>query len=570
MENTDKSERPTKNEAVTPRWAYACLLAIAIAFSVISLSAASTKSITNDEIVHITSGYYYLKTFDFRLNTEHPPLVKEISAIPLLMLAPEYSETDTSFRNNKEWDLASKFFFRYNKNADQMLFFARLPMILIALIGLWYTFLWAKELYGHKAALFAAALYAMNPTILAHAPLVTPDVAFMAFGIATLYHYRKFLAEKTYRNLAWTAGMFGLTMASKYTAIYLLPVLGLLAIGYELIVRHNKRVYRLLSFWQQLIWIGVILAIALAITSLTYGIIESPKFVVGLGKVIYHGQIGHRAFLLGEHSETGWPHYFAVAMAVKEPIALLLILAAGICCTAWMIRQKKTDTLQEMMLIIPAIAFFTLFSAGKIDIGIRHILLIYPLLMICASKLVNIGEGRKWISGLLLALLLWNAAETAYAYPDYIPYFNQLGGDGYNILMDSNIDWGQDLKPLAAWLASKGNPKVDMAYFGNDDREYRNITWEELKCGPRSGFIAISANFLNGFTKEESTCSGWLKSHTPIAKIGGSIFIYNISEEEIIYPRIEYCKERCVNRCESQKLLYLESSYNESCRCRCA
>ena len=136
-------------------------------FFILALHSYNQKSIIVDELAHITSGYTYVKTGDFRLNPEHPPLIKTIAAIPLLFLNPNLPPDDQYWVDGDEWNYGANFLFMHNDNTDQIVFWARLPMVLIALLLGVYLYKWAKELYGEKAGLLALTLFAFSPNILA-------------------------------------------------------------------------------------------------------------------------------------------------------------------------------------------------------------------------------------------------------------------------------------------------------------------------------------------------------------------------------------------------------------------
>jgi len=189
------------------------------------------KSITSDEIAHITAGYSYLKTFDFRINPEHPPMIKMISAIPLLFVNPNLPTNIESWdlmKNDvwEEWHYSPMFFYKYNNNADQILFWSRIPMILIGLLMGIYVYRFAKQLYGTKPGLFALLLFSFSPNIIAHSRLVTTDIGFSCFLlISTFYLYRYIKQDKeiTNKNLILAAIFFGFCQATKFSALYFIP-----------------------------------------------------------------------------------------------------------------------------------------------------------------------------------------------------------------------------------------------------------------------------------------------------------------------------------------------------------
>src|SRR5213593_1750542 len=171
------------------RWVHIAAICFIGAFCLQAIVAASNLSATTDEPVHIADGYSYLQTRDFRKNPEHPPLAKLFAALPLLALHPRF---DTSEQN---WKAAVQdafaFEFLYGNDADRLLFWSRAVMVLIAALGAVVTFLWARDLFGPAAGVFAVTLYAFCPNLLAHGMLVTTDVPVAVFGILTLYLFWK-------------------------------------------------------------------------------------------------------------------------------------------------------------------------------------------------------------------------------------------------------------------------------------------------------------------------------------------------------------------------------------------
>lgn len=226
-----------------------------------------------------------------------------------------------------------------------------------------------------------------------------------------------------------------------------------------------------------------------------------------------------------------------------------------------------------MYLLIPAAIFFEAFVFNKINIGLRHVLPMYPFLFVWASQSVNIKWDKTKKAIILGILILWYLWASLSIAPDYLSYFNEaVGGpdNGYKYLIDSNIDWGQDLKQLGVYLKENNIPQVKMAYFGKDSRIYRGIDYEEMKCGPEPGLLAVSVNRLVGFDKQQAECLEWLHDFEPFDKVGHSIFLYNIKEEDIIVPRNNYCEKKCRQTCEDNLQIYQESFFNESCTCRCS
>ena len=542
--------------------AAAALLLIHIALAVDILVQ---KSATSDEPPHIVAGYSYLTERDFRYNAEHPPLVKEIAAFPLLFLDVSL-EKEAEWEQAYEWPAGRKFLFANSEDPDTMLFWARIPMVLLsALLGL-VVLLFARRWYGWKAGIFALFLYALSPLILGNAWIVQTDVAAALALAASLYAFWLVLQHPGWKRIAVLGAVLGLSLASKFTAAFIIGILGLLLAVY------------LLWFRERIIWRGkpillaagkgiAVLLIAWLVLAASYGFTFSTffntplkaklaaevipgrhphleqglsalltpiplpeQYVQGLYQVVRQSKSGYPAYLFGEVRKGGWWHCFPVAFLMKTPIAFLILLALAL----WYTPRLKKSWFHELFILLPAALVFLSFMLGQLNIGVRHILPVYPLLFIFTSKLAN---HKRWMVVLAVALGIWYVAATLIIHPHEIAYFNELVGpaDGPEILIDSNIDWGQDLKGLVAYLRKNNiTEQVWLMYWGPDQPEYRSGQFVKYRrildgngvCEPVSGYIAVSVNFLQGMTKEEQHCFDWLRGEEPIERIGYSIYLY--------------------------------------------
>ncbi len=265
----------------------------------------------------------------------------------------------------------------------------------------------------------------------------------------------------------------------------------------------------------------------------------------------------HTNFLMGKHQQYGWWYYFPFAFLIKTPITTILIFLflsiyyLGAKKIPWVKRnvvfeypaQVKANKLflDEIFILVVPLFLMLLSTRSKTNYGIKHILPIYPFLFVYAGKIINIIiEKNKWIKTAVLVILLsWYTGAAAFIYPHHLSYFNEfIGGpaNGYKYLVDANIDWGQDLKGLRTYLDENNIKKIKLAYYGyfESPKYYlKGIEYEELACNePTSGILAVSVTKLQGFyppTKDyRRDCYTWLKKYEPIARIGYSIFIYDI------------------------------------------
>src|SRR5262245_60736355 len=274
------------------------LAVILAAFCLQALFALPRLSATTDEPVHLAAGFSYWQTRDFRMNQEHPPLAKLIAALPLLFIHPKFNT------NNNDWERGAEypfgFTFLYQNDADRLLFWSRTAMVALAAIGLIVTFLWARDLFGMPAGLFAAGLYAFSPNLLAHGTLVTTDVPLAVFTILTLYLFWK--GKDLYSGLA-----LGAAMACKYSGVFL-PIL----ITVVCFARDGRAAVKRLS---------IIAGASFLVIAATFLFSQSPLIYFKNASLVNANHIQNYPFyLFGNMKPGGWWYYFLAAFVVKATI----------------------------------------------------------------------------------------------------------------------------------------------------------------------------------------------------------------------------------------------------------
>jgi 4-amino-4-deoxy-L-arabinose transferase-like glycosyltransferase len=241
-------------------------------------------------------------------------------------------------------------------------------------------------------------------------------------------------------------------------------------------------------------------------------------------------KFGYDSYLLGEYRNTGWWYFFPVVLVVKTPIGFLLLSAAGLGA---LFLQRNANSWQRHFTAMFSIVILLVCMMSSINSGVRHILPIYAPLAVLggygASRLVKSGR-RRWMPAAGLLLVVWVAADSVFAHPDYMAYFNPIASaHPENILAESDLDWGQDLFRLAGRLRALGVPLVTMKYFGTAPLDKAGLpSYKELSpVVPASGYVAISVHYLTlEYAKDGSY--GWLKKYQPLEKVGRSIFLYFI------------------------------------------
>jgi hypothetical protein len=265
----------------------------------------------------------------------------------------------------------------------------------------------------------------------------------------------------------------------------------------------------------------------------------------------YQVSLSHANYLLGRVSSGGWWYYFPLAMLVKSPIALILASVIALIVSLPIVFRRPLDSEQAWTvacLVFPPAVFLLMAMTSNLNYGVRHILPIYPFIYI-GIGLAAACAWRRWrgltaiVAGALGLLL---SVETLTAFPNYIAFFNVAAGGargGFDLLGDSNLDWGQDLKLLADWQRRHSDADLYLAYYGAADPAYYGIRYHNLPGGigppadqatlPAHGHvvIAVSATTLQGIYLPPNLRAFYepLRHVPPTEVLGGSIYLFDLS-----------------------------------------
>ena len=517
----------------------AALLLLAV-FAILCVHGLRWDTPTVDEFAHLPSGWYTLKTGRFDLFPLNPPLVKVLSALPLLALNPRLvPEARIENTGWYPWLYGTDFMELNREIYDRIFLLGRLPVLLLGLSLGWLVFRWARELYGDEAGLVALFLTVFFPSLIAHAHLATVDVGLCFFLLLALYLFWK--ASSPGMLIACGVAL-GLAQLSKFTALILYPVFILLSI------RDKRRLAALAPIF--LISLLVLNAGYLfqgigrragdfrfesKLLSIVPAGLPMPlpaNYLEGLDALQLINDVGeYPEYLFGRWSNEGSPFYYLVVILFKTPLPLLAALLLA--------PFARHEAKGQSFLWLPALVLLAFFSTSKVHYGIRYVLPIFPLLCIYASRLVPWLRTRgRALQAAGLALLLAYPVSAIVSTPDTISYFNLLaGGQGDRILLDSNIDWGQGLKRVRAFMDREKIDRIGLAYFGHADPALYGIEWG-FPRPDRPGLVAVSANFLHGYPY--ATYAGgrmvpvppdaftWIAKYPRVADLGGGMFVYRI------------------------------------------
>ena len=541
-------------------------------FFCLTISSSLQKSVTYDEPVHIGAGLSYWKTADFKMNPEHPPLAKLLAGFPLWISGAEIDVEDDTWKNNQQWEFGKKVLFSWNEYR-KTLFLARLPIIFLGVLLCFVVYLFAKEIYGQKAAWIALTLAVFSPELIAHSQLVTTDLALTLFMLCTFYFFWKYMKDEKKKHFYYIAIFLGLSLATKFSAIFMIP---LMIVCY--VFRcwlHQKSFFQSMqhnNFRER----GIFILIILLIISASYFFQGVPHYIEGLQQVFIQSQSSERAvsqYLLGEFSKEGWWYYFPLAFLFKTSIIVLFLFFISLLLTL-----KRNNLKNEIFLFVPIFGWMILFMFTNLNIGVRHILPVYPFIFIFSSSIATLDfsflnsffENQK--NKIIITLLFFYILSSLFVYPNYLTFFNELIGpsNGHEYLLDSNIDWGQDLYGLNTWIENNNVEKIKLFYFGNDDPDYYGIKYENIPCFAEVGIVAISVNARIGLIEGTQRCFNWLDMYQPLTTIGNSIWVYNITEEKLRPGNEGKCEVQCRKECKEKNKIYLGHDLaQEKCSCYC-
>jgi tetratricopeptide (TPR) repeat protein len=505
-----------------------------------SVFSMAQKSVTSDETTHLSAGYSYLKTGDYRINPQHPPLIKLICALPLLFLNPELPIGHASWQSSHEWQFGEQFMYNNKVSAQKLIFWGRMPAVLLSALLACLVYFFTAKFYGSRAGIYALLLYVFSPNIIAHSRLVNTDLGITLFCFASVWLFWMLLHKPALLNAVLFGIASGLALSAKFSALLLIPLCFAILVLNKFTVQEKpkRNIVRYLM---------ISIGISLMVVALCYGFTSVPAYFSGL-KQVYNEvkRGGYFCYLAGRYNNTGWWYYYIVALLVKTPLPALVLFVA----TLIMFFQKKALQAEDAVALMCFGVFFLTASLGNKQIGLRYILPVFPFMFFLMGKAVarNIHGKPIAVKAIFILLLIWYVVTSLRTFPHYLPYFNELAGgpeNGSKYLLDSNIDWGQDLIGLRKFLQQEERPEIILAYFGSASPRAYNITYQNLSSYnlsgrkedtvnslyPKKEYFVISINIFKGLVLSNRNMFSWLEDRPVVKKIGYTLYLYDITRD---------------------------------------
>ncbi len=416
---------------------YAIVIILLLTMFILGVASVRNDSVTNDEAAHIPAGYSYLKTGDYRLNPEHPPLIKDLSAIPLLFMNIKAPFDHPSWQKVDQWEFGHQFLYKYGNNVDNIALASRIPIILLMVLLGFYIFKWTRELYGDKAGLFALFLYALAPNVLAHGRLVTTDLGISAMFVIALYYFWRFIKKPSWKLLVIAGITFGLAQLTKFNGLLIIPIMIIFTFVAFFIGEKEiklsiplKRLFKKRKLLQKayvlffalilifiigygLVWLVYIVQTANMPVAVQHQIINNSldntmtkviinrladipvvrafdHYLLGISMAGSHTVGGHTIFFLGQIGN-GWWYYFPVIFVLKTSILVLGLMLAGLIFACYKYISSWRDSgfvsslekyFTELMFFVSIFIFFAAGMKGKLDLGVRYLLPVYAFIFI--------------------------------------------------------------------------------------------------------------------------------------------------------------------------------------------
>ena len=556
-----------------------------------------TTSPNRTELGHIAAALRFYETGTFDLFHVNPPLTRMLVGPAVAWFVDpqtDWSDYSSDPTKRSEWATGVAFVRANNtETVRSVLFIGRAVCIPLILLGGFFGYRFSRELFGGAAGLVFLTFWTFSPLILGWGATICPDVVAASFGIVAIYAFRHWIKTPTWKQTILAGLSLGLLPLTKLTWIVALGIWPMiwLAVGIPTFISNRKEGFKQCS---QVLLIFVTAFFVLNIcyffdgsfkrlgnytfhsTSLTnsesvnrfsdswLGAVPVPlpeHFVLGFDTQRLDFEKGMSSYLFGQHADHGWWYYYFAALAVKEPLGTLALIAFALILFCF--AGFRTSWQDELVLLIPLVGLFVVVSAQTgFSLNSRYIIPALPILYVWASRVGRIfatdnTEGtdkrmgifkRTSVRSVLSVALISNIASSLWVYPHSMSYLNETVRHQIPPpLLGSNVDWGQDLYELRDWLDEHPDAKpLRVAMSNIFPLETLGIksaglppkwrpgqeavgTWrEQIRIGPRPGWFLLGANDLFNAGREYE----WLWNIAPVKRIGWSTYVFHVTLEE--------------------------------------
>jgi hypothetical protein len=588
-------------------WRWGIMAVLLATHAAVLLDSAGRNFVTADEVAHIAAGISHWQTGTYSMYRVNPPLPRMLAVLPVLLERPDIEGIQPVDIPGQRQELQAGRQFAAD-NAEhyfRLVRLSRLAGVAWSLLGGWLIYQWASQLYGWTAGCLGAALWCFEPNILGHAQLVTPDIPATVSALATTYCFWLYLRNPSWERATIAGLLLGIALLTKFTNLVLYvvwPIMWTLyhcgagghnppAIRLSIEIRRGALMVALsllvvnsgYEFHHTGLPLGSIPFISRTFTGATIdtgapgnrfqdcwlGRIPVPlpeDFLRGIDVQRRDFETGLRpSYLRGEIRQGGWWYYYVYALAVKVPLGTWAAVLGSLVLTLAG-HRSSAPWFDEATLWAPVLVVLGLVSSQTgFNHHLRYVFPILPFVIVSASKLGFFLRRVRWKAGaMVLAPLLWAATSSLSIHPHYLSYFNEAAGgpaNGHQHLLNSNIDWGQDLLYLKAWLDQHPEARpLGLAYANTVGPQLAGITEFDLPPrgprgepdpfpveadgpGPLPGFYAVSVNFIQGAPYWACDRQGrwhyidvhdyeYFQHFRPVGKAGYSIFLYHVTLDD--------------------------------------
>jgi hypothetical protein len=529
---------------------YSLLIILLLVFFAQMAFASPTQSAAFDEGYTITYGYAYLHTGDARLSRgQNPPLTNVLLTLPLLLRDDITFPIDQpAWVKGDIFGFTDEFLWQVNVDPQRIILLVRISEMLLALLLACVIYAFTRSLFDDRAALAALFLCVFDPNILAHGHISGTDLGVTFFMFSSVWLLTSSIKHNSARRAIVAGLLAGAALSSKYSAVWLAPIVLLIAICLPGLRRDWLVRIKLLLIFGVLTSSVIWATFGFSIGSIAPGgpALPAPDYWSSLEVVRNRVTLSTPAFMLGQVSATGFPLYYPFAFLIKTPLPTLILLAMGLLSLiAYRRRGDVSVWLPFALLILAAII-------SSLNLGYRLMLPALPFALVIAGRgasvIWNANLHRRLIRFGVSVLAIWLVLDVLSVAPQHLAYFNPLAGDrsrDYNLLVDSNLDWGQDLIALRDWQLTHQVDQLNLAYYGSARPSVYNVAATLLPSfslndfGPQvdgysayalpPGWYAISVSSLQlGLLYSRSDIYAPFRLRQPVDRVGRSFLIYHI------------------------------------------